>query len=99
MMADLLIGVGSIGAGITGLVWLRHLIRTAFPEVNAIREELARMTTLELHAELTRCAGAIMVCGRKGDHDGVAHARRRIRLIGDEMLSRADTEKEGRKWH
>lgn len=88
-MFDLLIGIGSISAGITGLALIHRAWFKTFPALNADRAELAAMTPLELHVELTRCCGAIIACGRKGDKRGVRCAIRRIWLVSEAMLARA----------
>jgi len=90
MMGDLLIGVGMIGAGVTGLFGLRHMKRTVFPAINAVRAELAGMTHSELRTDLARCMGAILVCGSKGDRRGVRHARLRVRLVSEALLNAKD---------
>ena len=95
MMGDLLIGVGMIGAGVTGLIFLRHMVNTLIPDVNRERAELAKMSPVELHADLTRCMGAIMVCSRKCDRRGVRHTIRRIWLVAETMIHRAERQRNG----
>lgn len=79
-MTDLIIGAAAMTAGLGGMIWLGW-VHKKLPEWNARDAKLIRMSTLELHGELTRCAGAIMTCARKGDKRGMRHAHRAMRPV------------------
>lgn len=79
-MSDLIIGAAAMTAGLGGMIWLGW-VHKKLPEWNKRNAQLIRMSTLELQAELTRCAGAIMTCARKGDRRGMRHAHRAMRPV------------------
>lgn len=82
-MTDLILGCGAIAIGAAGMIWgILKMRSLRDPRRNA----LAQMSNAELNAEITRCAGAIMTCGRRGDRKGVRHAYRAMRPIMREML-------------
>lgn len=74
MIGDLVIGIAALAVGIGGLA-----IAPRIPEWERRRRELNAMNETQLHAELTKCAGAAMVCARKGNRRGVWHAYRRMK--------------------
>lgn len=79
-MNDLIVGCASIAlgcAGLTGLGWIRRKL----PARNARMDVLRGMSVLDLHAELTRCLSAIMLCARKNDRRGMRHAYRAMRPV------------------
>ena len=79
-MGDLIMGIGLIGLGVTGLISMPYLSRK-LPELIEKRHRLNRMSAFELHTELTRCAGAIMECARVGDKEGMRHAYKAMKPI------------------
>lgn len=80
MIGDIIITSAAFAVGAVGLIAMRN-IWNALPEYNRRRRELERMTTVQLHAELTRCVGTIMTCARKGDKRGMRHAHRAMRPV------------------
>jgi hypothetical protein len=86
-MKDLIIGIASLVIGTSGLIALK-CIRRKLPEWEARRAQLKRLTKVELHSEITRCAGAIFVCANKGDRKGMMHAWRAMRPIMRELAKR-----------
>lgn len=80
MIGDLVIGIAATAAGIGGLAAV-GLIAPHLPEWLEWRRELAAMSETALHAELTKCAGAAMVCARYGDRKGMRHAYRAMRPV------------------
>ena len=93
MMADLLIGVGCIGMGVTGLVFLPHIrrliSRVALSEADRIRIKLRKLTAIELRTEYHHACAAALVCAGKNDRRGMRNARRYSRLIIEEARERA----------
>lgn len=67
-----------IGAG--GLIAVRRYDKK-LPEYNRRRRQLEGMNRVELHAELTRCVGAIVTCARKRDAKGMRNAYRAMRPV------------------
>ena len=84
IMGGCLIASGLASAGLTIAAWRR------MPEYNARRDELRRMTGVELHVELMRCTGAIIVCLRRGNRRGARHAHRQMRMVMTAMAKRKD---------
>lgn len=87
MIGDLVIGTAAVVSGIGGLVAV-GLVSPHLPEWLERRRALGAMSATELHAELTRCAGAAMVCARKGNRRGVWHAHRAMRPVLRRMARR-----------
>lgn len=88
-MNDLIMGgcliAGSLAcAGLTIAAWRR------MPAYNVRREELRRMTVVELHVELMRCTGAIIVCMRRGNRRGARHAHRQMRMVMAALAKKND---------
>lgn len=88
-MNDLIMGgcliAGSLAcAGMTIAAWRR------MPAYNARREELRRMTAVELHVELMRCTGAIIVCLRRGNRRGARRAHRQMRMVMAALAKKND---------
>lgn len=79
-MHDLIIGAASVAAGLSGMIAAGYVHRK-LPEWNKRDAQLARMGRLELQAECTRCAGAIMTCADSGDRRGMRHAHRAMRPV------------------
>lgn len=79
-MVDLIMGIGAIGAGVSGLIAARYAWRK-LPAYNTRMRQLNRMSATQLHAELTRCTSAIMVCCDHGDSKGARHAHRAMKPI------------------
>lgn len=75
-MGDLIMGVGMMGAGIAGLIGM-----AVYRRGEGRRGELRGMNRTELHAELTRCTGAIMTCARKGNRRGMRHAYQAMKPV------------------
>lgn len=75
-MHDLIIGCAAIAGGIGGLIAIRTKSRRRRRQAQMIR-----MSVTELHAELTRCTGAIMACACKGDKRGMRHAHRAMKPV------------------
>lgn len=73
-------GIGLIGVGLSGMIALEY-VRRKLPEWQARRRRIDRMSATQLHAELTRCAGAIMQCARVGDRGGMRHAHRAMKPV------------------
>ena len=86
-MGDLIIGIGAIGAGAGGLIGATYAHRK-LSAYNARMRQLRRMNMLELQAELTRCAGAIMNCCDRGDSKGARHAHRAMKPIMRAMMAK-----------
>lgn len=82
-MHDLIIGCAAIAGGIGGLIAIRTKSRRRRRQA-----QLIRMSATELHAELTRCTGAIMACACKGDKRGMRHAHRAMKPVMREMRRR-----------
>lgn len=87
MIGDLVIGIAATAAGIGGLVAV-GLIAPHLPEWLERKRALNAMSETELHAELTRCAGAAMVCARYGDKKGMRHAYRAMRPVLRELAKK-----------
>lgn len=75
-MHDLIIGCAAIAGGMAGLIAIRLEGRR-----HRRQARLIRMSTTELHAELTRCTGAIMACARRGDKRGMRYAHRAMKPV------------------
>lgn len=86
-MRDLIMGIGAIGAGAAGLAGCIIALRK-LPGYNARMRRLSRMSATELHAELTRCTGAIMTCSRRGDRKGARHAHRAMKSIMRALMAK-----------
>lgn len=86
-MGDLIIGIGAFCIGAGGLIGAAYAHRK-LPAYNARRRQLSRMRTMELHAELTRCTGAIMTCCRKGDRKGARHAHRAMKPVMRALMAK-----------
>lgn len=80
MIGDLVIGIAATAAGIGGLATV-GLVLPNLTEQLERKRELAAMSEAALHAELTKCAGAAMVCARYGDKKGMRHAYRAMRPV------------------
>ena len=70
----------TMGASVAALIAIAAYHRGA-----GRRAELRGMNRTELHAELTRCTGAIMACARKGDRRGMRHAYQAMRPVMREL--------------
>lgn len=46
------------------------------------------MSAVQLHAELTRCTGAIMQCARTGDRRGMRYAHRAMKPIMRALMAK-----------
>lgn len=86
-MGDLIMGIGLIGVGLSGMIALEYA-RRKLPEWNTRSEQLRRRTDLQLKAEMTRCCSAIFTCAHIGDKRGMRHAFRAMRPIMREMRRR-----------
>lgn len=86
-MGDLIMGVGLIGVGLSGMIAMEYA-RRKLPEWNARSERLRRRSIMQLHAEMTRCCGAIFECARIGDKHGMRHAYRAMRPVMRELARR-----------
>ena len=99
MMADLLIGAGCLGAGLTALVCMpyisRRIAETPLTKADRVRLRLRKMTGCDLSVEYVRATSAAMNCAKKNNAAGVANARKYAQLILEEAMSRA----ERNEWH
>lgn len=86
-MGDLIIGIGLIGVGLSGMIAL-ECVRRKLPEWNARADRLRRRSVVQLQAEMTRCCGAIFTCAHFRDKRGMRHAYRAMRPIMREMRRR-----------
>ena len=80
-----IVAIGA-AAGVCASAMVR--IYSKASELRVKRAELNRMSATKLHAELTRCAGAIMECARIKDEYGVRHAYRAMRPIIRALLQK-----------
>jgi hypothetical protein len=94
MMADLLIGAGCLGAGLTALVCMpyisRRIAEKPITKADRVRIKLRNMSGLELRVDYQCTCAAAMVCAGKNDRRGVQHARKRAQLILEEAQNRAE---------
>lgn len=87
-MGDLILGIGMIATGAAGMI-AAGVAYHKMPEWNARMDRLRKRSDVQLHAELTRCVGAIAECARRGDRKGLRHARRAMKPIMRVMSERS----------
>ena len=93
-MGDLIVGIGCIGIGLAGLIGV-HIMRAK--DCHAVNPADDSVITA-LRAELTRCAGAMMHCARRGDRRGARHAHRAMKPILRELEAAERSRRGGKSW-
>lgn len=86
-MGDLIMGIGLIGVGLSGMIAMEY-VRRKLPIWQARKRRFDRMSAVQLHAEITRCTGAIMQCARTGDRRGMRYAHRAMKPIMRALMAK-----------
>lgn len=79
-MGDLIVGIGMIGIGVSGMI-AAEVVYHRLPAYAARMNRLRKYSDLQLHAELTRCVGALAECARRGDRKGMRHACKAMKPV------------------